>query len=80
MTCKKSCLFTFFAGKTHLAKALSTNSEAEGGVDETIGIDCFKWNHFDEKDGKELEVMILDCAGQTKYMETHQLFLSTGKI
>ena len=38
----------------------------------TIGIDFYKWTLFD------IEVLMIDCAGERKYMLTHQLFLSTG--
>ena len=40
----------------------------------TIGIDFYEWKMFD------IEILIIDCAGEKKYMLTHQLFLSTGKV
>ena len=75
---QKVSLFYFCdSGKTFLAKALYTCKEPEECNDETIGIDCFHWKHK-HNDEDTLEILIVDCAGQKKYMLTHQLFLSTG--
>lgn len=67
------------AGKTFLAKALSTYKEPEKSSDETIGIDSYHMR-ITVNDNSLLEVLILDCAGQKKYMLTHQIFLSMGTI
>lgn len=61
-----------FLGKTSLAKALQGNPCNTAPKETTIGIDFYKWTLFD------IEVLIIDCAGERKYMLTHQLFLSTG--
>lgn len=61
-----------FLGKTSLAKALQGNPCNAAPKETTIGIDFYKWTLFD------IEVLIIDCAGERKYMLTHQLFLSTG--
>ena len=61
-----------FLGKTSLAKALQGNPCDTAPKETTIGIDFYKWTLFD------IEVLIIDCAGERKYMLTHQLFLSAG--
>ena len=60
------------SGKTSLAKALQGNPCNAVPKETTIGIDFYKWALFD------IDVLIIDCAGERKYMLTHQLFLSTG--
>lgn len=42
----------------------------------TIGMDFFHWKAEAKEDG--LQVLLVDCAGQKKYILTHQLFMSTG--
>lgn len=64
--------FCQFSGKTSLAKALQGEPCCNTTNVSTIGIDFYKWKMFD------IEILIIDCAGEKKYMLTHQLFLSTG--
>ena len=59
-------------GKTSLAKSFQDIPCGESDNETTIGIDFYDWKLFD------IEVLIVDCAGEKKYMLTHQLFLSTG--
>ncbi len=46
--------------------------------DRTVGLDTYFWRPRPHEDGPELEVLIVDCAGQRKYLLTHQFFLTEG--
>ncbi|XP_066929100.1 malignant fibrous histiocytoma-amplified sequence 1 homolog [Clytia hemisphaerica] len=61
------------SGKTTLAKAIYSYEEPEPVEERTIGMDFFEW-----KDKNGLNVLIVDCAGQKKYILTHQIFMQTG--
>ena len=63
-------------GKTTLAKAIHSFVEPEAEIERTIGMDFFNWKAEAKEDG--LQVLLVDCAGQKKYILTHQLFMSTG--
>ena len=63
----------FFSGKTTLAKVIHSYEEPEPVEERTIGMDFFEWKGKDD-----LRVLIIDCAGQKKYILTHQIFLQPG--
>lgn len=68
-------------GKTSLAEAIVSCQAADAGVNiKTIGIDFFHWKEQLPDTDEMLDVMIVDCAGEKKYLLTHQLFLSVGNI
>ncbi|CAB4019295.1 malignant fibrous histiocytoma-amplified sequence 1 homolog, partial [Paramuricea clavata] len=63
------------AGKTSLVNALMTGESTQIDEDDrTFGVVFYHWKPEPEVD--ELELMVVDCAGQKKYQMTHQLFLS----
>ena len=65
------------AGKTSLVNALMKCESTEiTEKDRTFGVEFFHWKPEPHVD--ELELMVVDCAGQKKYQMTHQLFLSEG--
>ena len=64
------------SGKTTLSKAIYSYEEPEPVEERTIGLDFFEWKAEAKHDG--LKVLIVDCAGQKKYVLTHQLFMQTG--
>ena len=65
------------AGKTSLVTALKKGETTEiNEADRTFGVMFCHWKP--EPDVDELELMVVDCAGQKKYQMTHQLFLSEG--
>ncbi|CAB3981647.1 malignant fibrous histiocytoma-amplified sequence 1 homolog [Paramuricea clavata] len=67
------------AGKTSLVKALMTGESTQIDEDDrTFGVVFYHWKP--EPDVDELELMVVDCAGQKKYQMTHQLFLSEGAL
>eukprot|EP00794_Sanderia_malayensis_P017826 gene17826-19607_t len=67
------------AGKTSLAKALVEGRDANVTTDErTIGLDNYFWRPNPHE--SELEILIVDCAGQRKYLLTHQFFFTEGAI
>lgn len=69
------------AGKTSLAEAIVSCQAADAGVNiKTIGIDFFHWKEQLPDTDEMLDVMIVDCAGEKKYLLTHQLFLSVGML
>ena len=41
----------------------------------TVGLDYFSWKPRPED---SLDILMLDCAGQRKYLLTHQFFLTEG--
>ncbi len=68
---------SFVLGKTSLAKALVEGKAANITEDErTIGLDLYFWRPIPHKE--ELEILIVDCAGQRKYLLTHQFFFTEG--
>ena len=67
------------AGKTSLVDALMKGTPTEIRVDErTLGVVFFHWKPEPHVD--ELELVVVDCAGQKKYQMTHQLFISEGAL
>ena len=65
------------AGKTSLVKALVEGEACEiDKNDRTFGVVFYYWKP--EPNVDELELLLVDCAGQRKYQMTHQLFLSEG--
>lgn len=66
----------YYTGKTTLAKAIHLYYTPDYEEERTIGMDFFKWMAEAKEDG--LQVLLVDCAGQKKYILTHQLFMSTG--
>ena len=44
----------------------------------TVGIDQHLWKPRPDID--DLEVLMVDCAGQRNYLLTHQFFFSQGRI
>lgn len=61
-----------FLGKTSLAKSLIGQSCCDNEKTATIGMDMFSCQIQDT------DIVIIDCAGENKYVLTHQLFLSSG--
>ena len=69
----------FSQGKTSLAKALLDGKDAKIDKDQrTVGIDQHLWKPRPGID--DLEVLMIDCAGQRKYLLTHQFFFSQGRM
>ena len=65
------------AGKTSLVNVLMKGLSSEiKEEDRTFGVTFYHWKPEPLVD--ELELMVIDCAGQRKYQMTHQLFLSEG--
>ena len=65
------------AGKTSLVDALMKGTPTEIRVDDrTFGVVFYHWKPEPHVD--ELELVVVDCAGQKKYQMTHQLFMSEG--
>jgi GTPase SAR1 family protein len=65
------------AGKTSLVDALMKGRSTEIDVDDrTFGVVFYHWKPEPHVD--ELELVVVDCAGQKNYLMTHQLFLSEG--
>ncbi len=65
------------AGKTSLVNALMTGESTQIHVDDrTFGVVFYHLKPEPLVD--ELELMVVDCAGQKQYQMTHQLFLSEG--
>lgn len=65
------------AGKTSLVSALIKGESTEIDADDrTFGVVFYNWKPEPEVD--DLELLIVDCAGQKKYQMTHQLLLSEG--
>lgn len=67
------------AGKTCLVKMLMEGESTQINEDDrTFGVVFYNWKPEPHVD--ELELMVIDCAGQEAYQMTHQLFLSEGKF
>ncbi|XP_028393150.1 malignant fibrous histiocytoma-amplified sequence 1 homolog [Dendronephthya gigantea] len=67
------------AGKSSVVNALIKCDPTEIKEDDrTFGVVFFHWKPEPHVD--ELELMVVDCAGQRKYQMTHQLFLSEGAL
>lgn len=67
------------AGKTSLVNALVEGEAVEINTDDrTFGVVFYHWKP--EPDVDELELLVVDCAGQREYQMTHQLFLSKGAL
>lgn len=67
------------AGKTSLVNALVKGEACEiYEHDRTFGVVFYHWKP--EPDVDELELLVVDCAGQRKYHMTHQFFLSEGAL
>jgi len=68
------------AGKSSLAHALVHKKDAKIAPDKrTVGIDFHKWRpNPQQEDG--IEIRLIDCAGQRKYLLTHQFFFTEGAI
>lgn len=65
------------AGKTSLVNALVKGEACEINEDDrTFGVVFYHWKP--EPDVDDLELLVVDCAGQRKYQMTHQLFFSEG--
>ena len=65
------------AGKTSLVHTLTSGESTQiDEADRTFGVKFYHWKP--EPDIDELELMVVDCAGQKKYQMTHQVFFSEG--
>lgn len=69
----------FFEGKTSLAHALVYGRDGNVAADQrTVGLDYYSWKPRPLTD--ELEILLVDCAGQRNYLLTHQFFLTEGEL
>ena len=65
------------AGKTSLIEALVKGEACRIDKDDrTFGVVFYHWKPEPHVD--DLELLVVDCAGQRKYQMTHRLFLSKG--
>lgn len=67
-------LITILIGKTSLANAVQGKGCDPHVKEDTIGIDFYEWL----PEENDVEILIVDCAGEHKYTLTHQLFVSIG--
>eukprot|EP00112_Aurelia_sp_Birch-Aquarium-sp1_P023376 Seg6940.1 transcript_id=Seg6940.1/GoldUCD/mRNA.D3Y31 product="Malignant fibrous histiocytoma-amplified sequence 1" protein_id=Seg6940.1/GoldUCD/D3Y31 len=68
-----------YAGKTSLAHALVYGRDGNVAADQrTVGLDYYSWKPRPLTD--ELEILLVDCAGQRNYLLTHQFFLTEGAL
>ena len=75
-----SALLLFcFQGKTSLVHALVYGKDGNVAADQrTVGLDYYSWKPRPLTD--ELEILLVDCAGQRNYLLTHQFFLTEGEL